>query len=120
MPKRKFNITLITDDIRKEYNLLGEYDKASNIISYIETVPLITSMTIDLNNKILIRENKDYLIKYKLLENQETNNKIKIKELNKILELRVKTEKFEITKDRIEIKYIVLDSNEKVTYIINM
>lgn len=120
MKKRKFNITLITDNIKKEYNLLGEYDKDNNIIYYNESGSLITSMTIDLNNKILIRENKDYLIKYNLLENKETTNKVTIKELNKTLDIRIKTEKFEITETKIEIEYILLDSNEKVTYIIKM
>jgi len=120
MKKRKFNIILITDDNKKEYNLLGEYDKEKNIIYYNESGNLITNMIIDLNNKILTRENKDYLIKYKLIEKKETTNEIIIKDLDKTIELKIKTEKFEITENKIEIEYILLDSNEKVTYIINM
>ena len=120
MKKRKFNIILITDDTKNEYNLLGNYDEENNIITYNESGSIITSMTLDLNQKTLIRENKDYLIKYNLLENEETVNQVIMKELNKTLDIKIKTEKFEVSKDKIEIIYILLDSNEKIIYTINM
>lgn len=120
MKKRKFSITIITDGLKEEYNLLGEYDLENDIIYYNENKGLVTSMKLDLKNKLLIRENKDYYIEYKLIENKETLNKIIIKELDKVLELRIKTEKFEITNNKIEIIYVLLDSNEKVIYEIKM
>ena len=120
MKKKKLKIVLITNQETNEYNLLGEYDEKNNIIYYNEKSKLVNKMQIDLKNKILIRENKDYLIKYNLLENKETINKINIKELNQYLDIKIKTEKFKITGNKIEIKYILVDSNEKVTYIINM
>lgn len=120
MKKKKLNIILITNEETKEYNLLGEYDKENNIIYYNENNDLVTKMEIDLNNNTLIRENKDYYIKYNLIENQETINKITIKELNQDLDIRIKTEKFEITENKIEIMYTLLDSNEKITYVINL
>ena len=50
MKKIKLNITLITNQEKEEYNLLGEYDKENKIITYTESNNLLTTMIIDMNN----------------------------------------------------------------------
>ena len=118
MKKRKLNITLITNETTDEYNLLGEYDEISKIITYNESNELLTEVKLNLKDKILTRENKDYYLEYKFIENEETENEINLKELNQILTMRIKTDKFEIEENKVEITYTILDSNEKVTYIV--
>lgn len=118
MKKRKLIITLITNDIKEEYNLLGEYDNDKEEITYSENKELLTEVKLNLKEKTLTRKNNDYYLKYKLLENKETENEIKIKELNQSLFLKIKTDKFKIEKNKVEIIYTILDSNEKITYIV--
>lgn len=116
MKKRKFNIILTTPDDEKKYSLLGEYDQVNGIICYKESSNLLTEVVLDLNKKILTRDNLDYYLKYELIENKETKNEIRIKDLNQNMILMIKTQKFEITENKIEIIYTVLDSNETIHY----
>lgn len=118
MKKRKLNITLITNGIHDEYNLLGEYDEVNKIITYNESNELLTEVKLNLKDKILTRENKDYYLEYKFIENEETENEIKLKELNQSISLKIKTSKFDINDNQLEIIYTILDSKEKVTYIV--
>ena len=118
MKKRKINIVLITNQEKEEYNLLGEYDSEKEIIIYNEHKQLLTEVKLDLKNNILIRDNRDYYLEYKLIENEETENEIKLKDLNQSIFLKIKTNEFKIEKDKIQITYTILDSNEKVTYIV--
>jgi len=119
MKKRKINIILITSDKKEEYKLLGEYNPEKNIISYQESGDLLTEVVLDLNQNILIRENKDYYLQYKFIENEETENEMKLKDLNQSIKLKIKTEKFNVTNNKIEIIYTLLDSNETINYQIN-
>ena len=116
MKKRKFNITLITDNSKEEYSLLGEYDQEKGIINYQESSSLLTKVTLDLNKKILIRDNKDYYLKYDLTEDIATENEIMIKDLNQSIILKIKTQHFMITDNKIDILYTILDSKETIHY----
>lgn len=118
MKKRKLNITLITNEKESEYNLLGEYDTEKKVITYSESNELLTDVKIDLKERVLVRENKDYCLKYKFIENEETENEINLKELNQKIYIKIKTDKFELSENKLEIIYTILDSNERVTYII--
>ena len=91
MKKRKLMITLITNDTKEEYNLLGEYDEERKIITYRESKSLLTEVKLDLKKKTLIRNNNDYYLEYKFIENEETENKIKLKDLNQSIFLKIKT-----------------------------
>lgn len=116
MKKKKLNIVLITNNEVTEYNLLGEYDEDNNIIYYNENNNLVTKMKIDLKNKNLTRENKDYYLEYNFIETKETENKMILKELDKTLFIKIKTDKFELEDNKLEIIYTILDSNEKIIY----
>lgn len=118
MKKKKLIIHLITSTTQEQYNILGEYDKENGKIIYQESKDLVTDVVLDLNNKILTRKNKDYCLNYHLLEGKVTENEVIINDLQKSLYLNIKTNKFEITDNKVEIKYSILDSNEKVHYIV--
>lgn len=116
MKKRKLIITLITNEMQEEYNLLGEYDKENEIITYSESNSLLTEVKLNLKDKVLTRENKDYYLKYKFIENEETENEIKVKELNQSIFLKIKTDKFKVEENKVEIIYTIVDSDEQVIY----
>lgn len=116
MKKRKMHITLRTNDVNEEYNLLGEYDEEHKILTYQEKKNLVTIVKIDFLKKYLSRENKDYSLHYQFQENKVTSNPFHLKELNQNLMIKIKTEKFLVTENKIEIQYTLLDSNEKVNY----
>ena len=116
MKKKKLNIILISKEEVTEYNLLGEYDEENNIIYYNENNNLVTKMKLDLKNKELTRENKDYYLEYKFIENEETENKMVLKELDKNIFINIKTDKFKLEENKLEIIYTILDSDEQVTY----
>lgn len=118
MKKRKFKITTIANNNKEEYHVLGIYDIENQRLEYQETRDLLTHVILDIKNKILIRENKDYYLKYQLLENKVTENKMDIKEFNQSMILKIKTEKFTIEDNKVEIIYTLLDSSEKFQYII--
>jgi len=118
MKKRKLTITLITNEIQEEYNLLGEYDEEKEVLIYNESKELITEVKLDLKERVLERKNKDYYLKYKFIENEETENEIELKDLNQSIFLKIKTDRFEIIENKLEIIYTILDSNEKVKYIV--
>lgn len=116
MKKRKLIITLITINTKEEYNLLGEYDQENGIITYDENNNITTKVKLDLKRKLLIRDNHDYYLMYKLIENEETENEIRMKELNQSLSLKIKTDKFKVTDNKVEIIYTILDSKETIQY----
>ncbi len=118
MKKRKLHITLVSNRKKHEYNLLGEYDVENKIIFYEESKELLTKVTLDLKNHILIRDNKDYYLCYHFLEHQETENELTIKSLNQKIFLKIQTEKYFVSDQKIEIIYTILDSEEKIKYIV--
>lgn len=116
MELRKIKVTLITNTTKEEYNLLGKYDLSKNIITYNENKQLQTKVILDLNSRSLTRDNKDLKVDLLFAENGETTNELFIKELNKYLTIKIKTEYYNLTENSIEIVYIILDSNDKITY----
>ena len=116
MELRKIKVTLITNTTKEEYNLLGKYDLSKNIITYNENKQLQTRVILDLNSRSLSRDNKDLKVDLLFDENGETSNELFIKELNKYLTVKIKTESYNLTENSIEIVYIILDSNDKITY----
>ena len=74
--KEKFHITLITDDNKEEYNLLGEYDRSNKIINYFESNSLRSKITLELDNQRLIKENIDYTITLNFTNNAITQGSI--------------------------------------------
>ena len=120
MKKEKFHILLITNDIKDEYNLLGSYDKKENLIEFYETNKLRSKITIDLNKHILSKENIDYKIILDLDTSKETNGKVFLNKENGSIRLKIKTNTFDLTNNKLTMKYTILDSKEEIIYEIEM
>ena len=114
--KKRLHINLITNNNKNEYNLLGEYDKDANTISYYESNTIRSKYVLDLNNKILIKDNIDYKITLIFDENRITANEIFLKKENKTLTISIKTLKMNIDSNLIYIKYKIVESNEVIEY----
>lgn len=114
MEKIKLNIKLKNNDIQEETSLIAILDE--NKIKYTDNQNIVSEMELDLVNDILIRNNKDYTITYKFILNEITTNKVLVKELNKELDIKIKT--YELLKDNnnYKVKYEILDSNEIIEY----
>ena len=113
--KEKFHITLITDDNKEEYNLLGEYDRSNKIINYFESNSLRSKITLELDNQRLIKENIDYTITLNFTNNAITQGSIYLKKEDKELTIDINTESIIITEDNIKIVYCIANTN-KVYY----
>lgn len=120
MKKEKFHILLITNDIKDEYNLLGSYDKTENLIEFYETNKLRSKITIDLNKHILSKENIDYKIILDLDTSKETNGEVFLNKENGSIRLKIKTNTFDLTNNKLTMKYTILDSKEEIIYEIEM
>lgn len=112
MKKEKLRITLKTGTISEEYIVLGSY--IDNVITYKENNKLSSNMIIDLNKKILIKENIDYKIEINLDLDKHTNTKITLLKEGKVLNLKTETKKCEIKDKNIDIIYSIIDTNEEV------
>ncbi len=102
--------------MNEEYNLLGEYDQEHKILCYQEKRNLVTIVKIDLQNQCLSRENKDYILTYQFHEKKVTSNLFHLKEFNQNMMIKIKTEKFQVTTNKLEIRYTLLDSKENIDY----
>ena len=116
MKKIKIKVTLMTNDIKDEYTTIANYDDEKSIISYQEKKDIVTNVELNLKNKELIRENKDFIMKYKFKLNEETTNQIYLKELEKYIDVKLKTKNYNYNNNKLEIEYILIDSNENVYY----
>lgn len=117
MKKVKLNIKLKNKDIQEEKSLIAVID--NNQIKYIENKDIVTEMELDLENDILIRNNKDYTITYKFILDEITINKVLVKELNRGLDLKIKTNKLKKDNNSYKVEYEILDSNEIIEYELN-
>lgn len=116
MEKRKVKITIISEESKQEYTTIGSYDKEKEILTYQEKQDIVTDVEVNIKEKMLIRDNKDLNMKYLFALNKETTNKIYLKELDKNLDIKIKTTKYNYDNKKIEIEYILIDSGDIVNY----
>ena len=112
MKKNKFHIIIKTNDIEDEYNLLGSYN--NNIIEYYESNKLRSKINIDIDNKVIIKDNIDY--KITLYLDKEEKGIILLKKEEKELELKLKVRTFSFKDNKLIMIYNIIDSNELVEY----
>ena len=110
------NITLIANNEKQEYSVIGEYDDINNILSYQEKSPELITVTLNLKENKFIRDNKDYRLECHFELNNITNNILLLKDLNKNLENPIKTTILENKTGIFEVSYLIIDSNELVSY----
>lgn len=116
MEKKKIKVTIITNDIKTEYTTLGNYDRKKEMLSYQENLDTATNVVINLTAKELIRDNKDFTIKFYFDVEKETINTIYVKELKNNIAINLKTTNYNYDNNKLEIEYIIIDSNDKVYY----
>lgn len=106
MPKKEIKASIKNDDTNNSINTTAIiYD---GILKYKENEN--TKVILDLNNNILIRENNEFRMEYKYDIKKETKGKIFIKELNKEIELKIKTKKY-VKKDELIIINFSIENN---------
>ena len=98
--EKKAKITLKNEEEVIKYELLIEFK--NNKISYIENDSNNTNVLLDLNNKLLIRDNKELYLEYDFLNNKGV---VYLKELRNNMNINLNTIKYEITDNKIEIMY---------------
>lgn len=98
--EKKAKITLKNEEEVIKYELLIEFK--NNKISYIENDSNNTNVLLDLNNRLLIRDNKELYLEYDFLNNKGV---VYLKELRNNMNINLNTIKYEITDNKIEIMY---------------
>ena len=93
--------------------------KKESIINY-KIDNTVYKIKCDNNKVILSRNNEKYSNEIIFDSQKEYNSEYYIKDLNTSINIKIKTNYLKIEKDRIEIKYQVLDSNEEYLYLIEM
>lgn len=116
MKKMKLKITMITQNQKIEYITIGNYDSDKKELSYQEKQEMVTDVKLNLEKHKLIRDNKDFTMEYQFEVNNKTINTIYLKELGKTIDIQIKTEKYYYDNNKIEIEYILIDSNDKIYY----
>lgn len=93
--------------------------KNKNKITYHDNFS-INKINIYDNKIMLVRENDDFIHTFNFEINKETTSEYYIKEYASSIEVKIKTTKLVITDNKIEINYIVKESNEEYNYILDM
>ena len=112
MAKINIKVTLISEDDIKEENYHAIFQKEEDVITYQEQDQTITK--INKKGSKLRRENKELIMEFSFDEGKETLGKLHIKNLNKNLNLKVKTNKILKEENKLEIEYEL--ENQKYTY----
>lgn len=120
MKKEKFHVLIITNSIKEEYNLLGQYDRKNKLIEFYESNKLRSKITIDLDKHFLIKDNIDYKITLDLDIRNKTKGEILLKKENGVVNIEVETKKFSYDDNKLSMRYTIIDSNEEIIYEIEM
>lgn len=116
MEKKKSKITMITKELHDEYTTITNYDELNQTLTYQEKKEIVTNVKIDLKKHKLTRDNKDLNMEYLFKLNDMTTNQVYLKELDKYIDIKIKTEKYNYDNNKLEIEYILIDSNEHVYF----
>ncbi len=111
--KKKAKISLKTAEEVIQYDILIELK--NNKINYQEPDSLKTNVLLDLNTKVLLRDNKDIYLEYRFLNN---DGDIYVKDLNKNIHLNLTDVKLEERNTYIKIQYKI--DNKEYMYDIDM
>lgn len=91
----------------------GTFDQKKNTIRYKDNY---ATLTIFLNDNIMLRETKDSILSYKFKENEKTNFEVYLKDLKQTGAIKMKTEKIEKGKNRYQVIYQIEGNDFKHTY----
>lgn len=112
MSRKKISIELVNEYEKQEFQTKCIYNEETKIISYLE--PNNIKVKLDLNNHKLYRKTEEHNIVLDFDEGKESTGKIYINDLDSTIYLKINTQKILITKDFINIIYII--DNKKYEY----
>ena len=80
----------------------------------------IYKLLISNKKTLLIRETEEFIHKFVFDLDNITKSEYYIKELNTSIDISIKTTKLNISENRIEIDYEIIDNNNQYSYILDM
>ena len=116
--RKNIEVYIKNNDKKKISNYKAIYLKDKQVLKYQEDDK--TNVTLNLKDNILIRENNEIYMKYIFIKNNITESNILIKDLDKNINIKIKTNKI-LKQDKIyELEYEIIESNEKFIYKVKM
>ena len=107
----------LTENTKDNIDIMGVLNKQN--IHYILN-DTDHKIIIDNDKVTLIRENKNFIHKFEFELNKQTKANYYIKEYNTDIDVLVITNKLNISEEKIEIIYKIIDSNEEYKYVLEM
>lgn len=114
MQRYKVLITINSDNDKKSFTQIINYDEEKQYLYYVENDPEKTVNIYDYKKNILKRDNSKIYLELNFINKKITNNKLQLKDLNNYLDIDIFTESIEVIDKNITIKYLL--NNEKYLY----
>ena len=114
MQRYKVLITINSDNDKKSFTQIINYDEEKQYLYYVENDPEKTVNIYDYKKNTLKRDNTKIYLELNFINKKITNNKLQLKDLNNYLDIDIFTESIEVLDKNITIKYLL--NNEKYLY----
>ena len=114
MQRYKVLITINSDNDKKSFTQIINYDEEKQYLYYVENDPEKTVNIYDYKKNTLKRDNSKIYLELNFINKKITNNKLQLKDLNNYLDIDIFTESIEVFDKNITIKYLL--NNEKYLY----
>ncbi len=114
MQRYKVLITINSDNDKKSFTQIINYDEEKQYLYYVENDPEKTVNIYDYKKNTLKRDNSKIYLELNFINKKITNNKLQLKDLNNYLDIDIFTESIEVIDKNITIKYLL--NNEKYLY----
>ena len=114
MQRYKVLITINSDNDKKSFTQIINYDEEKQYLYYVENDPEKTVNIYDYKKNTLKRDNSKIYLELNFINKKITNNKLQLKDLNNYLDIDIFTESIEVLDKNITIKYLL--NNEKYLY----
>ena len=114
--KKSAKVSLKSNDFSYNYDILLDIENRK--INYFEPTEKKTNVFFDIDNNILVREDKEIFMEYLFVERGVSTGNLYIKDLGKNVDVSIVTENILKDDKRIEIDYSI--DNDFFEYIIDM
>lgn len=116
MEKVSVEISITNGNEKKKYRSDGTYNQEKGILLVEEKDDLNTKMTFDLKKKKMKRQTKEYKMDFTFEKDKITDVLVKLQEYNQILALKIKTEIYNYKDRTLNVRYQMIDGEEKIEY----
>ena len=111
MQRYKVLITINSDNDKKSFTQIINYDEEKQYLYYVENDPEKTVNIYDYKKNTLKRDNSKIYLELNFINKKITNNKLQLKDLNNYLDIDIFTESIEVIDKNITIKYLLNNEN---------